>query len=39
MVIPWGPSPAMNATNVHYRVGDVNVGITLIGTVAANPTS
>ena len=29
MGIPWGPSPAMNATNVHYRVGDVNVGITL----------
>ena len=29
MGIPWGPSPAMNATNVHYRVSDVNVGITL----------
>ena len=29
MGIPWGPSPAANATNVHYRVGDVNVGITL----------
>ena len=25
----WGPSPANLATNVHYRVNDVNVGITL----------
>ena len=29
MYIPWGPSPANNATNVHYRTGDVNIGITL----------
>ncbi|MGA2678194.1 MAG: hypothetical protein ABSF37_02705 [Sedimentisphaerales bacterium] len=29
MVNAWGPSPANLATNVHYRVNDVNVGITL----------
>ncbi len=27
--VAWGPSPAHNATNVHYRFEDVNVGVTL----------
>ena len=29
MNIPWGPSPANGALNVHYHVGDANVGVTL----------
>ncbi len=29
MIRAWNPSPDNNATNVHYRVGDVNVPITL----------
>ena len=27
--LAWGPTPEDNATNVHYRIGDVNVPITL----------
>ena len=29
MAQAWNPSPANNATEVHYRVADVNVGVTL----------
>jgi hypothetical protein len=29
MAQAWNPSPANNATNVHYRVADVNVGVML----------
>ncbi|MGB7581320.1 MAG: hypothetical protein WBL85_02580, partial [Sedimentisphaerales bacterium] len=37
MLRPWGPSPDMNSTNVHYRVGDVNVGIMLSWNSGSEP--
>jgi hypothetical protein len=37
MFIPWGPSPANNALNVHYHVNDANVGVTLSWNSGSEP--